>query len=222
MLRGDLDKAKDYLIRAVALATENGNKWYAAQALRTLGRCYLAIADPENALAKALEALTLAENIGDRQAICESRLIAAEAHLLSRNLDDCSNELQRVSEATTDSATDLGFTGEAHRLNGMLNMARNDAAAAAQHFGSSVSIFDMLGDRYRAARAHLELGRAYAMFLPERAGEHLSRALNTFRELGAKLDLIARRGRAERSHSFNSGTHPGTVGFDATADPASR
>ncbi|HLM24437.1 MAG TPA: sigma 54-interacting transcriptional regulator [Pyrinomonadaceae bacterium] len=189
MLRGDLDKAKDYLIRAVALATENGNKWYAAQALRTLGRCYLLIDDPEKALAKALEALTLAENIGDRQAICESRLIAAEAHLLSRNLDDCSKELQRVSEATMDSATDLGFTGEAHRLNGMLNMARNDAAAAAQHFGSSVSIFDMLGDRYRAARAHLELGRAYAMILPERAGEHLSRALNTFRELGAKLDL---------------------------------
>ena len=46
MLRGDLDQAKDYLTRAVALATENGNKWYAGQALRTLGRCYLATADP--------------------------------------------------------------------------------------------------------------------------------------------------------------------------------
>ena len=50
MLRGDLDQAKDYLSRAVALANENGNKWYAAQALRTLARCYLAIADPEKAL----------------------------------------------------------------------------------------------------------------------------------------------------------------------------
>ncbi len=189
MLRGDLDEAKDYLSRAVALATENGNKWYAGQALRTLGRCYLAISDPQKALGKAREALALAENIGDRQAICESRLIAAEAHLLTGELEECSQELQRVSEATTDSATDIGFTGEAHRLNGMLNMARNDPAAAAQHFGSSVSIFDMLGDRYRAARAHLELGRAYATILPERAGEHLSRALNTFRELGARLDL---------------------------------
>lgn len=189
MLRGELDQAKDYLSRAVALATENGNKWYAGQALRTLGRCNLVIADPDKALAKAREALALAENIGDRQAICESRLIAAEAHLLTRDLDECARELQRVSAETTDSATDLGFTGEAHRLNGMLNMARNDAAAAAQHFGSSVSIFDMLGDRYRAARAHLELGRAYAAILPDRAGEHLSRALNTFRELGAKLDF---------------------------------
>jgi len=189
MLRGDLDQAKDYLSRAVALATENGNRWYAAQALRTLGRCFLAIADPAKALAKAREALTLAETIGDRQGICESRLIAAEAYLLTGELDECGKELQHVSDQTTDSATDMGFTGEAHRLNGMLNMAHGDAAAAAQHFGSSVSIFDLLGDRYRAARAHLELGRAYAIILPARAGEHLSRALNTFRDLGARLDL---------------------------------
>jgi transcriptional regulator with GAF, ATPase, and Fis domain/Tfp pilus assembly protein PilF len=189
MLRGDLDQAKDYLIRAVALANENGNKWYAAQALRTLARCYVAIEDPASALEQAREALSLAEIIGDRQAICESRLIAAEAYLQTRELDECARELQFVADHTTDSATDLGFTGEAHRLNGMLNMAQGDNAAAAQHFGSSVSIFDMLGDRYRAARAHLELGRAYATILPERAGEHLSRALNTFRELGARVDL---------------------------------
>src|SRR5215204_3484942 len=189
MLRGNLDQAKDYLSRAVALATENGNKWYAAQALRTFGRCYLAIDDPTNALAKAREALNLAEIIGDRQAICESRLIAAEAYLKTNELEECNRELQRVTEETTDSATDLNFTGDAHRLNGMLNMARRDAESAAQHFGSSVSIFDMLGDRYRAARAHLELGRAYVIIRPERAGEHLSRALNTFRELGARIDL---------------------------------
>jgi hydrogenase-4 transcriptional activator len=193
MLRGDLDTAKEYLTQAVALATENGNKWYAGQALRTLGRCCVAREDPATALAKAKEALALAEQIGDRQAICESWLIAAEAHLQTSEFDECAAELQRVTEATTDSATDLGFTGESHRLNGMLNMAQADAGAAAQHFGSSVSIFDMLGDRYRAARAHLELGRAYTKILPERAGEHLSRALNTFRELGAKIDF----GRAE-------------------------
>ncbi len=189
MLRGDLDTAKEYLTQAVALANENGNKWYAAQALRTLGRCCVAREDPATALENAKEALALAEQIGDRQAICESRLIAAEAHLQSGEFDECAAELQRVNEATTDSATDLNFTGESHRLGGMLNMAQGDAGAAAQHFGSSVSIFDLLGDRYRAARAHLELGRAYNKILPERAGEHLSRALNTFRELGAKIDL---------------------------------
>jgi DNA-binding NtrC family response regulator/tetratricopeptide (TPR) repeat protein len=189
MLRGDLNEAEDYLRRAVALATENGNKWYAAQALRTLGRCYLATKDAAKALSKAKEALTLAESIGDRQAICESRLIAAEAHLLTQELDESARELQRVTADTTESATDLGFTGETHRLLGVLGMLRSDEAAAAQHFGSSVSIFDMLGDRYRSARAHFHLGKAYATTVPSRAAEHLARAVNTFRELGARLDL---------------------------------
>ncbi len=80
-MRGDLDEAKDYLLRAVALATEDGNKWYACQALRTLARCYLAMEDYARALAKGEEALLLAEGTADRQAICDSRWILAEAYL---------------------------------------------------------------------------------------------------------------------------------------------
>jgi transcriptional regulator with PAS, ATPase and Fis domain/Tfp pilus assembly protein PilF len=189
MLRGDLDEARAYLQRAASLATEKGNKWYAGQALRTLGRCYVAMKEDSKALSRGREALALAQEIGDRQADCESRLILAEAHLLRGNLGEASIELNKVSEETTDSATDLGFTGEAQRLLGNLAMLQSEPAAAAQHFGSSVSIFDMLGDRYRAARAHYELGCAYADNQPKRAQEHLSRAVNTFRELGARMDL---------------------------------
>src|SRR5688572_14390915 len=189
MLRGDLEEAQSYLERAVVLANENGNKWYAGQALRTLGRCYLAIEDEERALSKGLEALAIAESIGDRQAICESRLLVAEAHLRHNDIGECSKELQKVQAQVTDSTTDLGFAGEAQRLLGVLEMVQSDATAAAQHFGSSVSIFDMLGDRYRAARAHFELGRAYSLSQSDRAAEQLARAINTFRELGARLDL---------------------------------
>jgi hydrogenase-4 transcriptional activator len=188
MLRGELDEAKSYLQRAVSLATENGNKWYACQALRTLGRCYLAMEDNTNALSKAKEALVLAEVIGDRQAICESRLILAESHLRKKDFEECAAELHRVTQVT-DSQTDLSVAGETQRLSGMLAMAQSDATAAAQHFGSSVSIFDMLGDRYRAARAYFELGLAYAVSQPNRALEQLTRAVNTFRELGATQDL---------------------------------
>jgi hydrogenase-4 transcriptional activator len=189
MLRGNLDEAKGYLERSVSLAKENGNKWYACQALRTLGRCYLAMRDETEALAKGREALALAVTIGDRQAICESRLILAEAHLSSGDLANCAAELQLVTEQASGSQTDLNFTGEAQKLYGKLAMAQGDPGAAAQHFGRSVSIFDMLGDRYRGARAHYELGRAYAVTQPSRAIEHLTRAVNTFRELGAPIDL---------------------------------
>ncbi len=189
LLRGELTEAQDYLERAVTLATEDGNKWYAGQALRTLGRCHLALNNAAQALDKGTQAFALAEQIGDRQALCESRLLLAEAHLLRGALPQCATELQSVTEAITDSATDLGFAGEAQRLYGMLEMAQADAPLAAQHFGRSVSIFEMLGDRYRSARAHYELGRAYASLQPERAVEHLGRATHTFRELGARIDL---------------------------------
>ncbi|HEV7474621.1 MAG TPA: sigma 54-interacting transcriptional regulator [Pyrinomonadaceae bacterium] len=188
MLRGELDEARDYLLRAVALATEDGNKWYACQALRTLARCCLAMEDHAKALANGTEALNLATLIGDRQALSDSRLILAEVLLREGNLDDCRVHLEKLSEETTESTTDLGFAGESHRVHGLLAVAQSDFSAAAQHFGSSVSIFDMLGDRYRAARSHCELGRAYAFSQPSRAMEHFSRAVNAFRELGAKLD----------------------------------
>jgi hydrogenase-4 transcriptional activator len=188
MLRGELDEARDYLLRAVALATEDGNKWYACQALRTLARCCLAMEDHAKGLANGEESLALALAIGDRQAICESRLILAEAHLQNGETANCSAQLDKVTQDTTDSTTDIALSGELQRLLGMLSAVRSDFSSAAQHFGSSVSIFDMLGDRYRAARAHSELGRAYSSTQPSRAIEHLSRAVNAFRELGARLD----------------------------------
>src|SRR5882762_10369128 len=189
MLRGNLEESRSYLERSVSLAKENRNKWYACQALRTLGRCTLAMGDETAALMNGTEALTLAEGIGDRQAICESRLILAEAHLSLGDLAECSAELQRVTEQASDSPTDLNFSGEAQRVYGKLAMVEGDPGAAAQHFGRSVSIFDMLGDRYRAARVHYELGRACAATRSDRATEHLTRAANTFRELGARIDL---------------------------------
>lgn len=188
-LRGDLVEAQELLERAVALATENGNKWYAGQALRTLGRCLLQMDDGVRALASGQQALDYAEQIGDRHAVIESHLLLAEANLACGNTAECAVELHRIAEAVTDSATDMGFAGEAQRLHGLLAVAFQETGLAAQHFARSVSIFDLLGDRYRSARAHYHLGRAYAHTQPERAAEHLGRAVHTFREVGARLDL---------------------------------
>jgi len=189
MLRGELEEAHSLLERAVALATEKGNNWYRCQTHRTLGRCYVAMKQGEAALAQAKSALTLADLIGDRQAICESRLLLVEASLMSGKTDEANDDLQKITGLITDSETDLLLAGEAQRLHGLLEMATGDAGLAAQHFGRSVSSFDLLGDRYRSARAHSELGRAYALAQPDRAAEHFARANNIFRELGARLDL---------------------------------
>jgi transcriptional regulator with GAF, ATPase, and Fis domain/Tfp pilus assembly protein PilF len=188
LLRGDLAEAQKCLERAVALAVEKGNKWYIVQATRTSSRCYLAMNDAARALELAQESLDMAERIGDRQAICLSRLLVAEAHLLGGDLQACVSELQQIVDESED-ASDLTMTGDAQRVRGLLAMAQGDLTLAVHHFGRSISIFEIFGDRYRIALAHYELGRAYASTQPERAAEHLTRAVRTFGELGARLAL---------------------------------
>jgi len=188
-LRGEMTDAQNYLERAVAAASERGNKWYEGQARRTLGRCYLAMGRSDQALTAATRAMELAQEIGDRQAICESHLLLAEAYLAAGDQERSDESLQAVLKLVNDSQADMHIAGEAQRIVGLLEMAKSEAASAAQHFGRSVSIFDLIGDRYRSARAHFELGRAYVVTQPDRAEEHLTRALNIFRELGAKLDI---------------------------------
>ena len=195
MQRGEVLEAQAHLTRAVELAARSGNKWYRGQALRTLGRCHLKMGDVARARAEGVEALELAERIGDRQAVCESHLLLAEVSLRGGDLEESAVRLREVAEVTSDSTADLAVTAEAQRLHGLLALARGDATLAAHHLGRSVSIFSILGDRYRTALALYGLGGAYLNAQPERAVEHLSRALHTFRELGARLDIK----RAEES-----------------------
>ena len=189
MLRGELEDAKGLLERAVKLANENGNEWYAGQAMRTLGRCHLAAGDAAAALDMGRDALALAERIGDRQAISESNLLLAEARLRQGEAEVSAILLGKVTDLLEDSVADMAIAGEAQRLSGLLAMEHENAVLAAHHFGRSVSIYEILGDRYRSARAYFELGGAYALSQPERAAEPLATAAHIFEELGATLDL---------------------------------
>ncbi|MFN7931250.1 MAG: sigma 54-interacting transcriptional regulator [Blastocatellia bacterium] len=151
---------------------------------------------------QAQQALALGEKIGDRQAICESRLLLAEALLQAGELEKSAAELQTVLEETKDSSDDLSIAGNAHRLQGMLALQQRDAVRAVNYFGRCISMFELLGDVYRSARAHYWQGCAYAQTQPERAAEHLQQALATFEKLGALLALTeARSALAKLQHA---------------------
>jgi DNA-binding NtrC family response regulator/tetratricopeptide (TPR) repeat protein len=196
MLRGDLAEARDYLEKAVSIGGESGKKWYLSQAMRTLTRCYILQGLTDKALDMGRRVLALAESIGDHRGICDACTLIAETHLLRGETDEGARLLARVSEEAETTTADLAISGELQRVQGLLALAREDAPLGVHHFGRCLSISEMLGDRYRTARAHHLLGRAYvAAAQPERAREHLGLAVHTFAELGAKLDLA----RAEAS-----------------------
>ena len=190
MLRGDLAEAREYLEKAVASGVKSGKKWYLSQTMRTQTRCYILLGLTEEALDVGTRVLELAESIGDQRGICDACTLLAETRLLRGEADEAAAHLARVSEETDATTTNLAFSGESQRIHGLLALAREDAPLAVHHFGRCLSISEMLGDRYRMARAHHLLGRAYAASAqPERAREHLGLAVHTFSELGAKLDL---------------------------------
>jgi DNA-binding NtrC family response regulator/tetratricopeptide (TPR) repeat protein len=196
MLRGDLAEARDYLERAVETGVRSGKRWNLSQAMRTLTRCYILLGLTAEALDMGSQVLELAESLGDHRAICDACTLLAEVHLLRGDAGECAHLLARVAEATETTTADLTISAEVQRVQGLLALAREDAQLAVHHFGRCLSISDMLGDRYRTARAHHLLGRAYAAAAqPESAREHLGLAAHTFAELGAKLDLA----RAEES-----------------------
>jgi DNA-binding NtrC family response regulator/tetratricopeptide (TPR) repeat protein len=196
MLRGDLSEAREYLDKAVASGVKSGKKWYLSQAMRTMTRCYILQGLGDEALDMATRVLELTESMGDHRGICDSCTLLAETHLLRGELDASAAQLARLSDETDATTTDLAISGESQRIHGLLALAREDAPLAVHHFGRCLSISEMLGDRYRTARAHYLLGRAYAASAqPERAREQLGLAVHTFSELGAKLDLA----RAEES-----------------------
>ncbi|HYG81469.1 MAG TPA: sigma 54-interacting transcriptional regulator, partial [Pyrinomonadaceae bacterium] len=190
ILMGDLEEAQNLLQRALTLAADHGNRWYEGQARRTLGRCLLAVSDDARALEQGEAALALAEQIGDRQAVCESRLLLAEAHLHLGDADEAAAQLRKVAEQTTEAIADLAIVGAAQRIHGLIWARRKDGARAIHHFSRSVSLFEMLGDRHGGALSHYELGVAYAAAgQPSQAAEYLSQAARVFRQLGARQDL---------------------------------
>ncbi|HEX7316321.1 MAG TPA: sigma 54-interacting transcriptional regulator [Pyrinomonadaceae bacterium] len=196
MLRGDLEEAREYLEKAVANGVKSGKKWYLSQAMRTLTRCYILLGLTDEALDVGTRVLELTESVGDHRGICDANMLLAETRMLRGETDESARLLARVVEETDTTTTDITISGESQRVHGLLALVREDAPLAVHHFGRCLSISEMLGDRYRMARAHHLLGRAYAASgQPERAREHLGLAVHTFGELGAKLDLK----RAEES-----------------------
>ena len=91
-----------------------------------------------------------------------------------------------------------GTWGEFLRLRGRLHAAAGRATEAYHDFGQSVSVFELLGERYQAGLSYLELGRlAAAAGARSRATRYLTDAPQIFESLGAAPELAEARRRAD-------------------------
>jgi DNA-binding NtrC family response regulator/tetratricopeptide (TPR) repeat protein len=190
LMRGSYERAGEYLRQASEAYGAYGTqtmRWY-EWSLKVLGvKLAIRRAEYNEAVAMAEELVQTAgvppaEALQAELAACEALVAADRIGAAEQRLESCEGRLDpRTAPATW---------GEFLRIRGAVHERSNRPAAAHHDFAQSVSVFDLLGERYHAALSNLALGR-----LATRAGNrsaakrYLDQAAGIFETLGAERDL---------------------------------
>ena len=190
LIRGRHEEASRALEKAREAYGEYGaqtSRWY-QWSLRVLeARLALRRGQAREALATANDVAS-ADGAPAAYAI-QAELIAIEALLASEDHLEAHERLDAVARRIQPGAMS-GTWGEFLRLRGRVRAASDRATDAYHDFGQSVSVFELLGERYQAALSYLELGRlAASAGARSRATRYLTDARRLFESLGAAPEL---------------------------------
>ena len=218
LIRGEHDQASRALEKAKEAYGEYGaqaSQWY-QWSLRVLeARLALRRGQQKVALAMANDCAA-AEGAPSGYAM-QAELIAIEALLTSGEIDEAQERLEAASRRMQP-GTMSGTWGEFLRLRGRVRAASGRATDAYHDFGQSVSVFDLLGERYQGGLSYLELGRlAASAGARSRATRYLTDARLLFEALGAAPELGETRQALTEIPSAGTG---GYVGVQVDGDDA--
>lgn len=198
ILRGELEEAEELLTKAVTLAKEKKNSWYAVQAMRNLARCRLAQGRHEQAADDARGTIGLAREIHDKHYANMAGLVLAEACLYVGTPDDCETQLRAVEES--DATSDFFVLGGIQHIRGLAALADGDNQLAVHHFNRSLTIYEAAEDLYHTALANFLIGGNLDVSQTPRAIRHLSAAGEIFKKLEIRtyVDAVEKKIREIR------------------------
>jgi DNA-binding NtrC family response regulator len=192
MIRGEHEAASRRLQKARETYGETRvSRWYQWSVRVLEARLALRRGDPAQALGLSAEVA----GSGDAPPgyVLQADLIAVEALLASDRVAEARERLDSVAGRLQPGAM-TGTWGEFLRLRGRTHAALGLATEAYHDFGQSVSVFELLGERYQAGLSYLALGRLAATAgARSRATRYLSDASAIFESLGAVPDLAEAR-----------------------------
>jgi hydrogenase-4 transcriptional activator len=190
LMRGTYDRASEYLRQAReaygSYGTQTG-KWYEWSVKVLEIKLAIRRGDFDEAITRANE-LVAAPDIPPADAI-QADLAACEA-LLELGREHEAEQRLKNAESRFDPRTSPANWGEFLRVRGALHARTGQQALAYHDFAQSVNIFDLLGERYQTALAHLAVARLAAATGARAAAERgLGLATPVFQMLGAQRDL---------------------------------
>jgi DNA-binding NtrC family response regulator/tetratricopeptide (TPR) repeat protein len=184
ILRGELDEAEALLTKAVAMAEEKKNRWYAVQAMRNLARCRLAQGKHQEAARDARAAIEISREIDDKHYANMAGLVLAESLLHIGTPEECEDYLRSIEE--TDTTSDFFVLGSIQQIRGLAALVDGDKQLAVHHFNRSLTIFEAAEDLYHTALANYLIGSNLEAHRATRAVRHLSAAGEIFKKLGIR------------------------------------
>ncbi|OFW03505.1 MAG: hypothetical protein A3H96_19875 [Acidobacteria bacterium RIFCSPLOWO2_02_FULL_67_36] len=192
LVRGDHEAASRALVKAREAYGETlASRWYQWSVRVLDARLALRRGDAAKALGMATDVARSADApAGYAQ---QAELISIEALLVLQRADEAQQRLEVISPHIPTSEMS-GTWGEFLRLRGRLHSASGRTTEAYHELGQSVSVFELLGERYQAGLSNLELGRlAASAGARSRASRYLTDAAAAFEALGATPDLAEAR-----------------------------
>jgi DNA-binding NtrC family response regulator/tetratricopeptide (TPR) repeat protein len=218
LIRGEHEAASRCLLKAREAYGEYGthaSRWY-QWSLRVL-EARLALRGGQHGEALTMAAEVAASDDAPAGYTLQAELIAVEALLASRRRDEAHARLESIASRIQPGAMS-GMWGEFLRLRGRIHAASGRATEAYHDFGQSVSVFDLLGERYQAGLSYFELGRlAASAGARSRATRYLSDAAAIFESLGAGPELGETRAALQGVSTAGTG---GYVGVQMDGDDA--
>ena len=218
LIRGNHDEASRCLQRSREAYGEYGaeaSRWYQWSVRVLEARVALRRAQPSQALAVATE-IAGAQDVPAGYA-AQADLVAVEALLASARQEEAEALVIAVGLRLQPSGMS-GIWGEFLRLRGRVHAQAGRSTEAYHDFGQSVSVFDLLGERYQAGLSYLELGKlAGAAGARSRATRYLTDAMTIFDSLQAEPDLSETRAALGSVPALATG---GFVGVQVDGDEA--
>lgn len=210
LIRGEHEAVSRCLQKAREAYGDKGvhaSRWY-QWSLRVLeARLSLRRGDPNQALALAADVVGAAE--APAGYVLQAELIAIEALLAAGRQDESRARLEAIASRVQPGGMS-GVWGEYLRLRGRLHAAAGRLSEAYHDFGQSVSVFDVLGERYQAGLSYLELGRlSGAAGARSRATRYLADAVGLFESVSAAPEVAEARAALDAVPAAGTGTYVG-------------
>jgi len=189
-LQGEFIRAIMPLERAVALSQEWAIAYLTPIALAALGHVYTRTGRVEEGVSWLQQALAGYASAGIGYLHSMSTVQLGEAHLLAGRVDEAWEFGNRAVVLARDRG-ERGHEAWAHFLLGETAPHRNyqDMPAAEAHYATSTALALELGMRPLLAHCRFSVGKLYGRAGDRRATEHLTTAMNLFREMAMRFWL---------------------------------